>query len=250
MQVLGLDVGGSGIKGAIVDTETGTLVAERHRIVTPDPATPEAVVATIGQIVTHFAWKGPIGCGFPSVIKDGVVHTAANIDATWVGKPGQEMIQQETGCPVLLINDADAAGIAEMTFGAGRARRGVVMMITLGTGIGTALFIDGHLVPNTELGHIEIEGIEAEKWASDGVRKSDDLGWTKWSKRISTYLNLMERLFSPNLIILGGGVSKKHAKYLPNLTVQTEVVPALLLNEAGIIGAAIAAERELVVSPQ
>jgi polyphosphate glucokinase len=246
---MGLDIGGSGIKGAIVDTETGTFVGERLRLATPSPATPEAIVATVGQITTHFGWKGRVGCGFPAVIKGGVVYSAANIDPSWVGKPGQQMLEEQTGCAVLLINDADAAGTAEMVYGAGKGRSGVVMVITLGTGIGTALFINGHLVPNTELGHLEIDGKEAEKWASDGVRKGEDLGWTKWTKRLDTYLGVIERLFSPNLIILGGGVSRKHAKYLPLLTIQTEVVPAALLNEAGIVGAALAAERALGEPP-
>lgn len=243
MQTLGLDIGGSGIKGALVDTESGIFVAERHRIPTPQPATPEAVIETAAAIVEHFQWKGLVGCGFPAVVKDGVVHTAANIDPSWIGKSGKQMLEEVTNCEVCLVNDADAAGLAEICFGAGKDQAGLVLVVTLGTGIGTSLFMDGKLVPNTELGHIEIHGKEAERYASDGVRKSKDLGWEKWSTRLDEYLCKMESLLWPDLIIIGGGVSRKHKKYLPKLTVKTKVVPAGLLNEAGIIGAALLATQ-------
>lgn len=242
MDILGIDIGGSGIKGAPVDSESGEIKAERHRIETPQPATPEAMVETVARVARHFDWKGPIGCGFPAVIKNGEVFTAANIDKSWIGKNAEKMIEKATGCaPVRIVNDGDAAGLAEMRVGAGKGQRGVVLMCTLGTGIGTALFIDGVLLPNTELGHIEIEGRDAESRAGDGARQREELSWKKWAKRVDTYLTTMERLFWPDLIIVGGGVSKNHEKFLPLLSVRTRVVPALLLNQAGIVGAAMAA---------
>lgn len=239
--ILGLDVGGSGIKGAIVDTHTGTMIAERHRIETPQPATPDGIVETIARINDHFHWNGLVGCGFPAVVKDGVVRTASNIAPEWIGIQAQHIIQQAIGNPVVLVNDADAAGIAEMRFGAGRGRNGLVVIITVGTGIGTSLFMNGQLVPNTELGHIEIEGKEAEKRASDGVRKSKNLNWEQWAERFNVYLMTMENLLWPDLFIIGGGVSKKTVKYFSFLTLRTEIVPAELLNNAGIIGSAIIA---------
>jgi len=245
MNVLGIDIGGSGIKGALVDVQTGTLVGERHRIPTPNPATPDAVIETVAQIVAHFDWKGFVGCGFPAVIKHGTVHTAANISSEWIGVSGQSKFEQATGCLVWLLNDADAAGLAEMQFGAGRGHQGVVLVVTLGTGIGTALFTDGHLVPNTELGHIEIRGKDAEKRASAEVRKIKSLDWDKWAERINEYFHAMEKLFWPDLIIVGGGVSKRHEKFFSLLTIRTKIVPAHLLNEAGMIGSALAAQSAL-----
>ncbi|MBN1991287.1 MAG: ROK family protein [Anaerolineae bacterium] len=242
MKILGIDIGGSGIKGAPVDIKKAVLAAERHRIPTPQPSEPEAVTDVAAQIVKHFKWKGPIGCTFPSVIKDGVVYTAANVDQAWIGTNGQKLLQKKTGCPVLFINDADAAGIAEMKFGAGKGHKGMVIMITLGTGIGTAVFVNGRLVPNTELGHIEVRGKDAEEWASDRIRKEQDLGWKEWAAQVDEFLGRMEALLWPDLFIIGGGVSKKHEKFLPLLTVKAEVVPAQLRNEAGIIGAARAAK--------
>lgn len=245
MHILGLDVGGSGIKGAVIDTQMGRLITERHRIETPHPASPEAVVETVVKIVEHFSWSGLVGCGFPAVVKDGTVHTASNIAPEWVGVEGQQMLEGATGCSVWLVNDADAAGVAEMHFGAGRGQHGLVIIMTFGTGIGTSLFIDGRLVPNTELGHIEIRGKDAERRAADGVRKSKSLEWDEWAQRVDEYLLVMERLFWPDLFIVGGGVSKKSQKFFPLLTVQTPVVHAHLLNEAGMIGAAVAAELQL-----
>lgn len=239
MEILGIDVGGSGVKGAPVDCDKGVLLAERYRMATPVRATPDAVSATVRQVVDHFAWRGPIGCGLPSVVKGGLICTAANIDASWIGVNAHTLLEQATGCPVRALNDADAAGLAEMRFGAGRGHNGVVLMITLGTGIGTALFVNGQLLPNTELGHIEVDGHEAEKRAADSARLRKKLSWKSWAKRVDRYLDEMEKLFWPDLIIIGGGASKESNRFLPLLSVKAEVVPAQLLNEAGIIGAAV-----------
>jgi polyphosphate glucokinase len=221
---------------------TGVLLAERVRIATPVPSKPEPVAATVAELARAFHWQGPIGCGFPAVIRGGVSLTAANIHKKWIGTNAAELFSNTTGCPVCVINDADAAGLAEMTFGAGRDRMGVVLIVTIGTGLGTALFTDGHLLPNTELGHIEINGEDAELRASDAARKRDDLTWEKWAARFDTYLHHLEKLFWPELIILGGGVSKKSERFIPLLSVQAEVVPAQLQNDAGMIGAALAAQ--------
>jgi polyphosphate glucokinase len=245
MEILGIDVGGSGIKGALVDTESGQLVTSRIRIKTPKPAKPKAVIRTIQELVNRFDYSGPLGVGFPAVILDGLVMSAANVDDKWINYPGVKGISKATGFPVALVNDADAAGIAEMNFGAGRGRKGVVMIFTLGTGIGSALFVDGQLVPNTELGHLYLhkQDYDAENFASDRIREMKSLSWKAWANRLDRYLHHVERIFSPNLIILGGGVSKKYDKFIPLLTLRTEVVPAELLNEAGIVGAAMAAEK-------
>jgi polyphosphate glucokinase len=240
MGVFGIDVGGSGIKGAPVDTETGELLAERTRIKTPKPATPEAIVATPVEVVRRSGWDGPVGCGFPAVIKDGVVRTAANIDKAAIGFDMQGRLEQDLGTPVRVINDGDAAGLAEMRWGAGRAVEGVVLMLTLGTGIGTSLFVEGRLVPNTELGHIEIRGKDAEHRASDGARKRDDLNWREYAERLDEYLHKIEDLLWPDLIVVGGGISKKSEKFFPHLTARTKIVVAEMLNEAGIAGAALA----------
>ncbi len=240
MDVFGIDVGGSGIKGAPVDTETGELLAERVRIKTPRPATPEAIVGTAGEVVRQSGWDGPVGCGFPAVIKGGVVRTAANIDKAAIGFDLQGRLEQELGNPVRVINDGDAAGLAEMRWGAGRGAEGVVLMLTLGTGIGTSLFVGGTLVPNTELGHIEVRGKDAEHRASDSARKREDLGWKEYAERLDEYLHRIEDLLWPDLIVIGGGISKKSEKFLPHLTARTRVVPAQMLNEAGIAGAALA----------
>ncbi|MGB3713893.1 MAG: ROK family protein [Candidatus Promineifilaceae bacterium] len=247
MKILGIDIGGSGIKGALVDTETGELVKERIRIKTPQPSKPKAVISTILELVDRFEYGGPLGVGFPAVILDGIVMSAANVDHTWINYPGVERISKAIGHPVTLVNDADAAGIAEKTFGAGRDRMGVVMVLTLGTGIGSALFVDGRLVPNTELGHLYLRNrkMDAEDYASDRIRMQKKLTWKVWAGRLDVYLHHIERLFSPNLIILGGGVSKKYNDFIPRLTVRAEVVPAELLNEAGIVGAAMACREEL-----
>jgi polyphosphate glucokinase len=244
MNVFGLDVGGSGIKGALVDTETGALLGERVRIKTPHPATPEAIVATAVEVVGQSGWTGPVGCGFPAVVKDGVVRTAANIDRAVIGYDLQGRLEKELGNPVRVINDGDAAGLAEMRWGAGRSVEGVVLMLTLGTGIGTALFVGGRLVPNTELGHIEIRGHDAEKRAADSARKRENLSWEQYARRLDEYLTTIENLLWPDLIVIGGGISKKTEKFFPHLTARTPLVPATMLNTAGIAGAALASIPE------
>ncbi len=242
MDILGIDIGGSGIKGAPVDIETGEFTKDRHRIPTPDSAKPEPVADVVAQIVEHFKWKGPIGCTFPAVVKEGVTHTAANVHDSWIGYDAQRLFQRKTGCPVLLLNDGDAAGIAEMRFGAGRGHDGVVFILTFGTGIGSAVFVNGHLMPNTEIGHMEVRGKDAEHRAADSIRQAKDLSWKKWSKRVNEYLGRLDDLFWPDLIIFGGGVSKKHDKFFHYLESHAKIVPAQLLNDAGIVGAALAAQ--------
>lgn len=242
MEILGVDIGGSGIKGALVDVEKGALVTRRYRIPTPQPATPNAVGDVVAELAKHFEWHGPVGCTFPAIVKHGVVHTAANVDDSWIDTDGEALLKQKTGCPVLMLNDADAAGIAEMSFGAGKEQQGVVIILTLGTGIGSAIFVNGNLLPNTEFGHMEIRGKDAEERASDRIRKDEDLSWKKWAERINEFLARMELLFSPDLFIIGGGVSKKHDKFFPWLKTTAQIVPAKLRNQAGIIGAAMAAE--------
>jgi polyphosphate glucokinase len=240
MNVFGIDVGGSGIKGAPVDTETGELMVERTRVKTPQPATPEAIVTTAVEVVKQAGWDGPVGCGFPAVVKDGIVRSAANIDKANIEFDMQGRLEQELGSPVRVINDGDAAGLAEMRWGAGRGVEGVVLMLTLGTGIGTSLFVEGTLVPNTEFGHIEIRGEDGEHRASDSARKRDDLSWKEYAERLDEYVHRVEDLLWPDLIVIGGGISKKAEKFLPHLTARTKVVPAQMLNEAGIAGAALA----------
>jgi polyphosphate glucokinase len=242
METLGIDVGGSGIKGAPVDTQAGRLTAERLRIPTPDRAEPEPLGEVVAQIARSFQWKGPIGIGFPAPIKNGVAMMAANVSRKWIGINGDDLFTKLTGCDCTLINDADAAGMAEMAFGAGRGQTGTVIMLTLGTGIGTAIFYGGQLLKNTEFGHVEVEGHEAEARASSAARDREDLSWKKYAHRLDIYLKTMEKLFWPDLFIVGGGISKDHEKFLPLLTVEVPVVPAQLLNEAGIIGAAMAAQ--------
>lgn len=242
MKVLGIDIGGSGIKGAPVDTKTGTLLQERLRIPTPEKVKPNDVAEVVGRIAKHFEWEGIIGCGFPAAMQHGVARTAANVHKRWIGMDAEGLLSQATDCPVRVINDADAAGLAEMRFGAGKGRQGVVLIVTVGTGLGSALFTDGHLVPNTELGHIELGGADAELNASDAARKRFDLSWAAWAGRFDYYLEKMCDLFWPDLIIIGGGASKRMHKFSEYLTVNTEVVAAQLLNDAGIIGAALSGE--------
>jgi polyphosphate glucokinase len=243
MKVLGIDIGGSGMKGAPVDTARGSLAGERIRIPTPQPAKPGAVAGVVTEIVRQFEWRGAIGCTFPAVIKRGVAYSAAHVDGSWIGTDGERLLEEATGCPVRLINDADAAGLAEMRFGAGRRQKGVVIVLTLGTGIGSAVFTDGQLVPNTEFGHMEVRGKDAEHRASDRARKVNELSWKKWAGRINEFLARMEALFSPDLFIIGGGVSKKHEKFLPFLKASAVIRPAELRNEAGIVGAALSARK-------
>jgi len=248
MQILGIDIGGTGIKGAPVETENGSLMAERYRLMTPEGAKPSPVAEIVKQIAVKFTWTAHIGCGFPAVIRNGVAESAANINQKWIGTNVAQLFTETTGCPVYVVNDADAAGLAEVNFGAGKGVHGVVMMITIGTGLGSALFIDGKLVPNTELGHIEVECDDAETIASDVVRKQQDLSWKKWAKRLDKYLCTLESLFSPDLMILGGGAIKNQDQFFPLLTLRTKVIPAVLGNDAGIVGAALAAQRNMIES--
>lgn len=241
MQVLGIDVGGSGIKGAPVDTNTGELLAERVRIKTPKNAEPQPVAEVVAEIAKSFNWKESVGIGFPAPIKAGVAMMAANISEKWIGTNADDLFTKATGCDCTLINDADAAGLAEMKFGAGKGQPGTVIMVTLGTGIGSAIFHRGTLLPNTEFGHLEMNGKIAEHRASDAVRQRDGLSWKKYAKQLNKYLAEMERLFWPDLFIIGGGISKESEKYVPRLTIETPIVPAQFLNEAGIVGAALAA---------
>ncbi len=244
--ILGIDIGGTGIKAAPVDINKGVLIEERLRLETPQPPTPRAMMEVIGQLIEHWEWKGKIGCGFPGVLKQGVVHTAANLSKQWVGVNIKNQIEKISYCEAVVINDADSAGLAEMKFGAGKDYNkhggGVVIMVTLGTGIGTALFVDGHLVHNTELGHIEIDGKDAEKHAAASVRERKKLSWKKWSGRVNTYLQTMEKLLSPDLFIIGGGVSKKPDKFFPYIKLKAKIVPAEMQNDAGIVGAALSIE--------
>ncbi len=242
MEILGIDVGGSGIKGAPVDTARGVLLESRHRIPTPRPSTPKAVAKTIRKLCRNFQWEGPLGCGFPAVIQNGMVRTAANVDSRWIGCKGERIISETTGLPVRMVNDADAAGLAEMRFGAGKDQPGVVILITIGTGLGTSLFVDGTLVPNSEFGHMELRGRDAETWASDFVRQNQMLSWKKWGGHFNIYLNELEKLFWPDLFILGGGVSKKFNKFSDYLHTRAPILPARMRNDAGIIGAALAME--------
>jgi polyphosphate glucokinase len=236
---LGIDIGGSGVKGAPVDVRTGELVEDRFKLLTPQPATPTAVAATVAEIVAHFDWQGPVGLTVPGVVKHGVVHTAANIDRAWIGTDAAALFGDAIGQPCTVLNDADAAGIAEMRFGAGKGRDGVVVMITLGTGIGCAVFNDGVLLPNTELGHLEMNGHDAEHQASARARDDHKLSWKQWGERVDQYLDMMDRLLWPDLIIIGGGVSRRSGKFFPYLDTRAELVPAALQNEAGIVGAAL-----------
>ena len=244
MKILGIDVGGSGIKGAIVDTKKGKLITERHRIPTPKPATPPAMIKTIEAIIDHFDWDGTVGCGFPAVVKNEIVKTASNIDKSWIGINASEQIEKETGCLTHLVNDVDAAGCAEVTFGAGKNRYGTIFMAAFGTGIGTAVFHNQHLVPNTELGHIPLHNMPAEDYAANSVRKKYNLSWEEWGSRVNEYLQLIEFLFWPDAIIIGGGVSKTFSEFKPYLHLDTDVLPAKNRNHAGIIGAALAASSK------
>ena len=246
MQILGIDVGGTGIKSAIVETSTGELVSERHRIDTPRPATPKAVGEALKEVLALHRWKGPVGMGFPAAIQHGIARTASNIDKSFIGLPIAEYFTKQTGSTFYLANDADVAGMAEMRFGAGKDNDGVVLIITIGTGLGTALFSEGHLLPNTELGHVYLEnGHEAERYASEAVRVTKDLKWKDWGERLNLYLTTMESLLWPDLIVLGGGVSEKLHKFSPMITTKAPVVAASFLNQAGIVGAALFAEESL-----
>jgi polyphosphate glucokinase len=240
MNILGIDVGGSAVKGAIVDTETGALVTERQRIVMPESSTPEVVTGIVNQMISVVHYAGPIGVGFPTPLPRGKILLAANIDSSWLGKDANQVFSLATGQPVYVINDADAAGIAEMRFGVGKEfPGGVVILLTLGTGIGSAIFVDGKLLPNTEFGHLQIRGKDAEKRASAAVRKKKKLSWEAWAARLQEYLNHLELLFNPDVFIFGGGVSKSAEKFIPLLETRAKLLPAQLENNAGTIGASL-----------
>ncbi|MEU3658239.1 polyphosphate--glucose phosphotransferase [Streptomyces sp. NPDC032940] len=244
MQIFGVDIGGSGIKGAPVDLDRGDLAQERRKVLTPHPATPDGVADGVKQVVDHFGWTGPVGLTFPGVVTGGAtVRTAANVDKSWVDTDARALFGERLGgLDVTVVNDADAAGVAEMHFGAGRGRRGTVVLLTFGTGIGSAVFTEGVLVPNSELGHLELDGHDAEKRASSKVKDDHDLSWEQWAHRVRKYLAHVEMLFSPELFIIGGGVSRKSHKFLPYLEgIRAEIVPAQLQNNAGIVGAAMRA---------
>ncbi|NQZ75565.1 MAG: ROK family protein [Ekhidna sp.] len=244
MEVLGVDIGGTGIKGAVVDTNEGKLLTERFRIPTPQPATPDAVLQTVKELIDHFDWHGRVGCGFPAVVAHDVIRTASNIDKSWIGLNAGEEIQKATGCPTHLVNDVDAAGLAEMKFGAGIDAKGVTIMLAAGTGLGSALFYDKHLLPNTEFGFVIVnKQIEAEYHAANSVREKEDLDWKTWAGRLNEVFLRLEELFYPDLFILGGGVSKKFDRYSQYFDLNTKLVPAANRNHAGIIGAALAANE-------
>jgi polyphosphate glucokinase len=235
----GIDIGGSGMKAAPVKVATGELTAERHKILTPQPATPAAMAPIVAELVEHFGWSGPIGVTFPGVVRHGVIHSAANVDKAWIDTDADALFTAACGADVNVVNDADAAGLAEVRFGAGKDVRGVVIVLTFGTGIGSGMFVDGVLVPNTELGHLEIDGKDAERRAAASARDREGLSWKDWATRVQRYLEVVVALFSPSLIIVGGGASRKADKWVPHLDVGVEIVPAALENEAGIVGAAL-----------
>lgn len=245
--LFGVDVGGSNIKGAVVDVTGGELVTDRVKRRTPSPATPEAIADVVAEVIEGLAGHpavtdgSPIGVTVPGVVRNGVVRTAANIDRAWIGTDADRLLEARLDRPVHVVNDADAAGYAEAVFGAAKGRPGTVLVVTLGTGIGTAMIHDGRLVPNTELGHVEIEGHDAETRAANAIREREGLGWEEWAARLTAYFRMLERLLTPDLFVVGGGVSKHAASFLPMVDVETELIPAALLNSAGIIGAAVLA---------
>ena len=246
-QAFGIDIGGTGIKGAPVDVETGSFTADRLRVPTPSGGSPADVARVVGEIVAHFDTVGPIGCTFPAVVQRGVALTAANVDPLWIGTDAEALFESAVHRPITVVNDADAAGVAEIELGAGKGRKGTVLLLTLGTGIGSALFVDGKLLPNTEFGHLDIRGKAAELRASEKVREDKNLSWGKWAKRLNEVISHLEALLCPDLIILGGGVSKKTDKFVPFLNSRAEIVPAQMLNQAGIVGAARLAHRKVEV---
>ncbi|HEV2253810.1 MAG TPA: ROK family protein [Streptosporangiaceae bacterium] len=249
MHALGIDIGGSGIKAAPVDVTTGKLLADRQKIETPRPALPDPIADVVKQLTTAFNWSGPVGITFPGVVVDGVTRTAHNLDPAWIGLDAAALFGKATGNQVRVLNDADAAGMAEMTFGAGVGEQGTVLMLTFGTGIGSALFTKGILVPNTEFGHVELHGEDAEKRASERAKELHDLSWGKWAGRVDEYLQHIEAVLSPDLFIVGGGVSRQADKWVPRLTgIRARIVPAAMLNDAGIVGAAMAGAQTPAVA--
>ncbi|MBI3688384.1 MAG: ROK family protein [Actinobacteria bacterium] len=245
----GVDIGGSGIKGAVVDTATGRLLTERRRVDTPSLSTPKAVAKVVAQLVHEAGWDGVAGVAFPAVIKRGVALTAANVDKSWIGTDADATFSVATGLDVTVLNDADAAGLAEVRYGAAREASGVVILLTFGTGIGSALFLDGRLVSNSELGHLEIDGLDAETRAAASAKEREGLSWREWAKRVQRYLRHVEDLFAPDLFVVGGGVSKKSERWVPLLELRTPVKPAELENDAGIAGAGLAAIERSAGAP-
>jgi polyphosphate glucokinase len=239
MGVLGIDIGGSGIKGAIVDLETGEFMSERHRIPTPEEAKPSDVADTVKELVEHFNYQGPVGSGFPAVVLHGVTMTAANVDKGWIETNAEALFHERTGLPFYVANDADVAGLAEIQFGAGKDEQGTILVLTLGTGVGSAIFVDGILLPNTEFGHLKIRKKDAEHRSSDGARQRKGYSFEKWAEKLNEHISELEALLWPDLIIIGGGVSKHHEEYFPYLKTRARLVPAQLLNQAGIVGAAL-----------
>ncbi len=236
----GVDIGGSGIKGAMVDLSTGELASERIKIPTPPTYDIEEVAQTVLAVVAEAGWDGPFGCTFPGIVKHGVLFSAANLGEHWISIDLAGLLSERSGQRVAVLNDADAAGLAEVDFGAARGRAGVVIVTTLGTGIGSAMFLDGRLIPNTELGHLEIGGEDAESRASSAAKEREGLSYSEWAERLQRYYSFVEFLFSPDLIVVGGGISRKANKFLPRLDLRCEIVPATLRNQAGIAGAAMA----------
>lgn len=242
----GVDVGGSGVKGGIVDLDTGQLIGDRFKLLTPQPATPTAVAQTIAAVVNNFGWTGPLGVTYPGVVTDGIVQTAANVDKSWIGTNASEVIGAAlNGQQVTVLNDADAAGLAEVRYGAGKDRPGVVVLLTFGTGIGSALVHNGTLIPNTEFGHLEVDGKEAEKRAASSIKEKNDWSYAKWAKQVSRVLVAIEHTLWPDLFIAGGGISRKADQWLPLLENRTPVIAAALLNTAGIVGAAMASTEDV-----
>ncbi len=246
-KAIGIDIGGTGIKGALVNTKKGSLLGERIRFDTPDESTPEQVVAKVAEIVEQLDSdrKTPIGICFPAIVKDGVTLSAANVSSKWVGLKAEKLFAKTLDRKVILVNDADAAGVAEIKYGAGQERKGLVLMVTLGTGIGTALFMNGKLIPNSELGHLEIDGVDYETVASFSAKERENLSFADWAKRLTKYFNQVDRLLSPDLVIIGGGISKQHEEFLPLIETKIKIVPAESRNNAGIIGAAFLARKRL-----
>ncbi len=239
MKVLGIDIGGSAVKGAPVDATTGRLLQKRLRVPTEKQLTPVQMSRAIGEIVRHFSWEGPVGVGFPGVVRATTIYSSANLHPAFIGCNAVRLFQKTLGLPVALINDADAAGLAEVRFGAGRNRRGTVLLLTFGTGVGSALFVDGRLYPNSELGHIPIKGRPAEWRVAAAAKERKKLTYRKWAHRVNDYLLIVQEILNPDLIIIGGGISKDHAKWFKHLKLDTPVVPARFFNEAGIVGAAL-----------
>ena len=245
MRILGVDIGGTGIKAAVIETQTGELISEHKRIPTPQPATPENIASSLAQLVTELAWSGPIGCGFPATVHHGVAYSASNIDPSWINTDAQTLFSQVTEQPCFVVNDADAAGMAEMRFGAGQNNFGVTILLTIGTGIGSAVFVNGQLHPNTELGHVRFGDSIAERYCAESVRIKQNLSWQEWGIRFNEYLNHLEFVFNPDRFIIGGGIAEHMAQFQPYLHTKALVLPARSLNQAGIIGAALFAESQI-----